>query len=662
MSTDNASKGVTSRLPKWLGPFKWLLLPLVILVMPAYELGKDLSDKAYSKQGLIGGIFNAMFGFGLSVLAFIATSGGLGTALGLSSLIWFPAACIAFLVTAFIAYPGLFLVLLKPTGEKLEKFFKATREFFKKNAKDFFGAIVGFAKHLPGSAKLWNFVENNEKGRWVGGFLGFLTGAGVVGLAGTVAYTLYHLVIPFLPAALLWGWAAPAVAGFVAGVGAIAIVGVLIQLLEFAELYFVAPALTVAAIYAGFGLTEAGVAALGLPALSVWGAVVVEFILGVAYLYPGLHALLKTGIIKSILDGVKWLMENTYGEKDKDFRKFFHHVTSIVAGFIGGGLVFWAFAFYGVFPLPVSILAGVIGLVSSYIASVDALEDGPGTILVGLIAAVATAVGTYWFAPHANVPDWLFYTALVLQTALAFCVVIPGLYQLFRLATNGWLAKPAGAKLASWHDSAKKQLKALKNWWNEKVIKPSYDDKTPYRELFLHLFNLTILGVGVWKAIPLASGWLGLPGWAITTLLVISGFTIYNVVGKILLEGGVAVAGFALGFGAFAHVGWQLYSVDHGYWWLAVMVASTVASIVTYIAAPVAYLFIKIFANPLLGWSRFIWVGLFDFFWGISSWFWNLFWSVYKVFHENVVLPVVHFFGAMIKAMGEIWDSIRGKK
>lgn len=554
-------------------------------------------------------------------------------------------------------------MLLKPTWEQLEKFFKASRAYLKANAKDFFGGIVNIAKKLPASTALWNFVDNKEKGaQWPSTFLGICTGFGVVGLAATVAYLVYGLLVPFVPAALLWGWAAPAAAGFVAGVAAIVIVGLLIQLIEFAETYFVATALSAAAIYAGFGLTAAGVAALGLPAFAVWGAVVVEFLLGVAYLYPGVHALLKTGIIRSILDGVKWLLENTYGEKDKDFRKFFHHVAAIAGGVISGGLVFWAFAFYGVFPLYVSIAAALISMVTGYIASVDGLEDGPGTVLIGLLAAGATGFGTYWFAPHESVPTWLFWTALVIQVAFAFCIVVPALYQLFKLVTNGWLAKPAGATLESWHTSIKKQLRSLKDWWNEKVIKKSYDDKTEYKDLFLHMFNAGVLAVAVWKAIPLTAGLWGLPGWATTTLLVISAYAVYNIVGKILIEGGPAVAGFALGIGAFAKVGWELYQLDHSYWWLAVMVASTVASVLTYVVLPVVYIVIKAIANPLLGWSRFLWVGLFEFVWGSFEWLWKGFWSVYKVVHVNIVMPVVHFFGGILKAIKEVWDSFRGAR
>jgi len=633
---------------------KWLLLPIAATVVPLYRAGKALSKEAYS--GLIRGIFNGMLGLASSIGAAVFTATYLGWAQNLTVLLWFPACCIAFVVTFFILEPLAFLYVLKPIGDGLDWLWKQTREITKKYAKPVFSGIVNAAKLLPGSSSLWAWVENKEKGaQWVDGFMGFVTGVGVLGLTGTISYLVFNTVEPYA-ALVATGWIMTGLTWAAAGVVAIAMIGVLYQLLDKGEIPFVATALTAGAVYAAWPLT----AALGFGLVGTIAIAAAQFVLGVAYVYPAVHGLLKTGLIKAILDGVKELVKKTYDEQDKDYRKFFAQIVTPVCALISGGLAYWALAFYGL-PLvvvaPVALIVAFIG----YAGIGEAFDDFPTTIATGGVLSVASGFGLWWAYGDA-VNAYVLWPSLVLAVAAIFTVVLPLLYLGFRFVTSP-IAKPAGESLGALNEKAYKAVRSLSKWWDTNVINKTYEDRSDYRDGFLHVFNVAVLALGVWQALPLAAGLFGLPGWATLSILGVSAALVYLILGRILLSVGVGAVGIAIGLGTFASSAWYLYQLATAQWWLAAIVAASFASVVMYVVAPVILLAVK----ALLGWlitpvGKTVLGSVYTWSWARFEVVWDAFVAVAKVVNDWVFQPFVRLIGAFFNAIAEAWNSMFGKR
>jgi len=580
---------------------KWLLLPIAGILVPTYKLGKYLTKEAYS--GIFRGIINFLIGLPSAIAASVATATYVGWAHNLSLLVWFPAACVAFLVTLFILAPAAFLYILKPTGDGLEKLWNKTRDIAKKYAKPFFQGVVDLVRNLPGSGKLWAWVENKEKGaQWVDGFVGFVTAIGVLALTSGTAYAVFHFVEPHA-ALVATGWLVTGLTWFAAGVAAIAVVGVLFQLLDKGELPFAATALTAGGVYSLLPISQA--LGFGLPVTIA--VAVAEFVIGLAYVYPAVHGLLKSGLIKTIIEGVRKLVEKTYDEKDVDFKKFFAGLVTPVCALISGGLAFWALAFYGL-PLiliaPVALLVGFI----SYVGVGEAFDDFPTTVGVGGVLSLATGFGLWYFF-DGLVSAWIFWPAVVVAVAFTFSVLLTSLYLGFRYITIG-IAKPVGGTLDSIHTAAYKATRDLTKWWDDKVIDKAYTTthntkEDNYSKGALHVFNLAVLGLGVLNALPLVNGWNGLPFWLTTSLLALSGALVYLLVGRILLSAGTIAIGFAVAIGTFASGTWALYLLAPEQWWLAAVVSASVTSAIFYVVTPAVLMqrFRKILLANGVSWS-----------------------------------------------------------
>ncbi len=634
---------------------KVLLLPAAAVLVPSYRLGKYLSGEAY--RGFARGLLNFLIGLPASIAAAVSTATYVGWAHDLSLLIWFPAACVAFLATLFIIEPAAFLYILKPTGDGLEKLWKATRELATKHAKPFFQGLVDAARKLPGSNSLWTWVENKEKGaQWVDGFVGFLTAVGVLGFTSLTAYTVFHFAAPYA-ALISSGWVMTGIAGFAAGVVAIAIVGVLFQLLDKGQTPFAATALTGAGVYAALPLSKA----LGLGLAGTIGVGAVEFVLGLAYVYPAVHGILKSGLIKTIIEGVRKLVEKTYREQDADYRKFVGTVLTPVCALISGGLAFWALSFYG---LPLLVVAPAVLLVTflTYVGVGEGYDDFESALTCGGILSAATGFAL-WFFFAAAVSPWFFYPLAVIAIAFTFAVIVPVIYLGVR-AVAFPIAKPVGSALGAVNKKAYNATREVCKWWNTSVIDKTYTDETSaYAKGFVHVFNLAVVGLGVWKALPLTAGWLGMPGWLVTSGLVASAGLLYLLVGRALEKTGPIAAGFAVALGTFSAGIWALYQVAPSHWWLAAIVSAAATSAIFYVVTPAVLLVIK----KLLGWlveplGTHVLTPVFEFAWKRFEFVWNAFLVVAKFVNTWLLTPALQFVAAIIKAIGDVWSSMFGRK
>lgn len=633
---------------------KWLLFPLAGAVVPPYRLGKYLSGKAYS--GIFPGIINFLIGMPLGIGAGVWAATYVGWAKGLSLLLWGPASVIAFVVTFFILSPALYLYILKPTCDKLEKLWKATRKAAEKYAKPFFQGIVDLVRNLPGSNKLWTWVEDKEKGaQWVDGFMGFVTGVGILALTGTVAYAVFNFVSPWI-ALFAAGWLFTGLTWFAAGIVAVAMVGIFFQLLEKGDVPFAATAISAGIVGAAWPLTTALGFGLGV-SLAI---AAVQFVIGLAYIYPGVHGLLKTGLIKAILDGVKELVKKTYDEEDKGYRKFFAHVVTPIVALISGGLAFWALSFYGL-PLLLVIPTALVCAAVSYLGTGEAFEDFPTTIGYGAVLSLGVGFAGWWFLAGSITP-YIFWPALALTVAFTFTVVLTALYLGFRKVTFG-ISASAGENLSALHKKAYDGARSLTKWWEKAVINKTYEVEKPYRDAFTHTFVAAVLGLGIWQALPLLAGFLGLPFWAIVSVLVVAALLVYLILGRIALGIGPIAAGFAVGLASFAGITWTLYQAAPSYWWLAAIVAGSFTSVVFYVITPAVLLIV----NTLLGWAiaplgTHVLGKVFDVAWARFEVVWNAFVAIAKVFNKYVLSPFLRLLGSLFKAIADAWASMTGRK
>ena len=585
-------------------PLKWLLAPIAVPSVLLYKLGKKLSGEAY--KGFARGLVNGLIGFALAGLVAFLTAIFVGWTHEYTVLLWFPASCLAWLGTMFIAWPAAFLYIVDPLYDVLHKFLNWTDKIAKEQGKPFFEGLINLVSILPGSGALWNFVNDKNvedgkprKGVWVKGLVGGIAALGAIALAGASGYCAYLFVAPLIPATLAWGYGTIAIAGLAAFLAFWIPVRILYQLLDHAELNFAAPALTAAATYAGAGYIAAGVASLGLAPVFVWPALALTFIVGIAYIYPGFHALLKSGLVKAILDGIKNLVEMAYDDDDADYRKFFGHVVTIPASLAVGALAFIALAFYGIIPAAVGYAVAAVVALVSYLGFGEVLKDRQGSVLVGLVSSAAVGVTAY-FAPHAAIPGWAFWTGLVVLVVATFLVAYPAVYGIIRLLTRSWLAKPAGGALDSIHNGATKVADRVQSWWDKKVIDRSYDDNSEYRDFFMHATNAAVLGLGIWQALPLFTAWVALPAWAIIAILAVLGFIVYMILGRILLGTGPIAFGFAVSAALFGHTAYNLYLLAPEKWWLAGLIGITAASVCFTVVAPAVMAIVRVPANILL--------------------------------------------------------------
>ncbi len=640
-----------------------LLIPLALAVVPVYKLGKRLSSEAY--KGFLRGLFNGLIGLALAGVAAFLTAAYVGWDQGYTVFLWFPATCLAWVLTFFIVWPAGFLYLLRPINDKLLKW---TDTNIKEHVGPAIKGLVNGLKVLPGSGALWDFVEDKnvkegepKKGKWVEDLVAVISGIGSVALAGWIGYEAYGCVAGLIPNATLFTYPVVAV---VAGVLAFWVpVRIFFQLLDHGDLPAAATALSAAAVYFGLSGLVVSNPIVGVPAAI--GAV----LLGIAYIYPAIHGLLKTGLVKWLLDSLKSLAETAYNEKDKDYRKFYGQAATIPAAIGVGALAFLALSFYGFLPVAVCVVVAVVTAVISYIGLGEILDDSPGNALLGLASAAGVAVFAY-FQPHAEMGPWLFWSATAAAAALTFFVVYPLFYALVRVLTISWAAKPVGDALESAHKAVHKLANDVTNWWDKNVIEVAYErryNKTEYRDFFLHLANAAILGLGIWQAIPLAAGVFGLPGWVVTAALAVLGFLVYLIIGRILLGVGASAIGWALSAALFLHVAYKLYLISPDYWPLAAIIASTVASLAFTVVIPGLLAVIRFPLDLLVRpWLNPILAGVYDACWSRFEVIFEGFVNLCKAVWDNFLGPIFGWvgglFAGLIKAISDVWGRLVGRK
>jgi len=661
---------------------KWVFLGIPALIcVPLWRLGKFLSKEAY--KGLMRAIFNGLIGVAAATTASVYSFTVLPLLFGWQSLLFLiPASFATWLVTMFIAYPALYLGVIHPFVRLVDKIHDWTRDLAKNHLAPILESTVGVLKALPGSRSLWDFIEDKnvpadqpKKGKWVGGFLQFVSALGILYVGGTLGWNTFNFLTPItaalaagsLPSFLLPAYVGLGLAIFGAATVAAFVIALTFHTLDKAELNFAAAGLSGLAIWKAFPLTTALVGDFGL--VATIGAVALQLVAGIAYGYPAVHAVLKSGLMKAILDGIKTLFENTYDYKDTNaegvslgYRKFWAQVITIVSSLLAGAISFYVFSVFGLLPVPVIALVAVATAVVSYLTAGEILEGDMAAVGSGLVSAFGAGVYAYFVTP---VTGWLFYVIVASAVILTFFVLYPLVHGFIRLLFGG-VAKPAGEAMERTHEAAVKRARSITKWWETHVWDKAYEEKSKYAEMFVHAINIGVLGVAVWQALPLVSGFWGLPGWASIAVLSVAGFLTYMLLGRAMLAGGTWVVGGLAALTVTAQTGWTLYQSNQNLWWAAIIVALTVGSFAFYVAVPAALRVVRLVADPLLtSWLGPILSGIYKFFWdkfeviadlfiGMVKWLWK--------FIAPIFGWLFSILGAIFKGIADVWNSMFGRR
>jgi hypothetical protein len=656
---------------------KFVLYPFVALFMLVWEPAKFLSKKAYGGkwQSII---VSCLVGFGLSCLAAVSAAD-----FGLShhvSFVWWGLGSIAgFFLTGGIFWPLAYLGVFKPLWNLGEKFFDLTRKISKNAAAPMFKGLVSVACKFPGASALWNSVLDTppaegapRRKRWAFGALSFAVAVATLALGAFVAYTSYTYLLSLVPTVLWDLHVNQALAGLLALTAATLVLVPLYQLQDEGEEGHLVVVLTGAATWAV--VTKTALLA-GFAGLSLYAAAAAVAVVGFIYVVPGVIALLSGGLAEAVLRGWKNLLEAVYDdEENKDFRKFYHNLMNIVVALIFGAVAYYVAGLINLPPVLVWVAVAVTVLYSYVEALREVINKSAGNPLVGVTLSVTSGVASWFVLPGlvGLVGGWLAAACVGITFAVGF-IVYPFFYLIVRALTS-WAAAPAGAVLDSVHTSAVEAFLKLRKAVRD-IQRSAFDDTTPYSGMFGHVLNISVIGVAIWQALPLAMSYLSFGFWANTALAVFVGVNLFMLLGKLFYKWGAEALAVGGGFVALLSSAHWAYGVSGGNVVATVAVALTAASIVGGFVAPAVYLVIRPVANLMItGWLAPLLSNTFDFMWKVYEGFWRQFASVYNIalrvvkpiftFFYKLVAPIVGAIIAMLgpisRAVASVWQSIAG--
>jgi len=658
---------------------KVVLTPFVFVVMFLFwKPAKFLSGKAYDgkwKDGLLAGLI----GFALSCVAAVSAA-NFGLSHGISFIWWGLASVGAFVYTGGIVWPLAFLGLFKPLWKFGDKLLDLTRSLAKNVTGPFFAGAASVARKIPGADALWAIVQDTPKvegaksrKRWAVGVCHGIVFIATLALTALVAYVSYNFLLSLVSVPLLNAYFVnQALAGLLALTAATFVMVPLYQMQDEGKESYVVAALSGAATWA---LATKTVLLAGIAGLGFYGAVAGIFALLFVYLVPGLIALASGGLVEALLRGWKNLLEAVYDdEKNQDFRKFYHNLMNIVVALLSGAVAFYVATLVH---LP-AVLVWVAVVASVLYSYVDALREvankSAGNAIIGVTVSLACGVaGWFWLPALLGITGGALVAAVIGVVAVVGFIVHPLAYLLVRLLTS-WAAAPVGTLLDNARVGATTLFKKVRDAVRS-MQKKAFDDSTPYSGMFGHLLNVAVIGVAIWKALPLAMGFLSFGFWVNTVLAVFVGINMFMLLGKLFHKWGAEALALGAGFVALLSSAHWAYGVSGGSIAATILVACTAASVAGGFVAPAVYLVLRPIANLVLtGWLAPLLETCFNFMWDLFESFWRKFAVLYRGaaalvkpifrFLARIAAPIIKvvasLVGPLARAAASVWASIAG--
>lgn len=401
-----------------------------------------------------------------------------------------------------------------------------------------------------------------------------------------------------------WGYVPGGLVGIIAGliVGAIGFT----LLLNF-RLRLVAAVTSVAATWYFADYTNGIVSQIPLFGFDIvapvlpWIAYALELLVFAGFAFPILHIAISHGLRK--LANVLDLFEDVYGESRGGYREFFLQVANIA----GTAAVVW----YG--PALVTTFLGLTALYAVWPIVIAAalftyivlgkLLDATGSWPFGV--ATSGWVGMEFFAyyhSHYEFGGWIAnwgFTALA--AAVNFFILFPVAYLIVRWVLNrAWLAGFVRDGLVNFHNKVCKSVETLVEELFEAAEK-TYNDRTPYREVGVHLTNivvaLAVLGGTIWGGFYLeVASWLTFGTAGVLTMVS------YGAFGKLLLNKGMKPVGYLVAAVSGVLLGVFVHGAQPEVWGYYRFIASVIgglfgAAVTHGILFPWLYLFIRAIIN-----------------------------------------------------------------
>ncbi len=357
-----------------------------------------------------------------------------------------------------------------------------------------------------------------------------------------------------------WGYVPGTAVGIIAGLMVGGSTGALVW---FLRMRLFAAVSGIAATYAVAPYSDALITTIPLghfgfiaPVLP-WLAYGFELLVFSGFAFPILHIAITHSV--KVFSKIADLWDDVYLEQHGGYREFFLQILnigatalviwfgpSLAAGWLGYTSLWADFALTGAAALFTYVVVGKVLDCTGKWPVVIAIACYAGTTSFAWYAALFTATGSAGIG--------VFVAGFLATIAIGF----PAPYAMVRwILDRPWLAGAVRDPLVNAHKRVCRGFADLVDELFEAAAE-TYGDKTPFREVAIHLTNiflaLAILGGIIW-----AGGMLGVAAWLTNLSAVLLALTSYSIIGKALLRWGMAPVGFvvaaALGvvFGVFVH-------------------------------------------------------------------------------------------------------------
>lgn len=642
---------------------EWILLAIAVCLYPFVEFKNFLKEKTY--RGWEGGL-RAAFGHLFGLAGGIYVGWLTGWFFEWPYLSWIAAGIATWPLTKWYFWPIGYWLVIHPVWWTCEKLWDGIRYVAKNWLFNILNGILNVLRCLPGSNALWTAVLDDAKPAdpeqpryreesWVQKLLYVITFPTAAFCCWQLGYNTYEFIFGAFSLPLL-NWVAGVGAGLFVGLLS---AGILWNWFEHGKVPALAVTAGGVALYFGAGLVATAAGAVGIAGWGIYAAYAVAFSVFVAYLYPAADWFLRNGI-EWCWKKLKPAIQETYGEEDKDYAGFFHHLTNIVAS----GFVFWlTLGLCGDLGLGTILSYGLatVATLLGYELIFKALDEEFGNGLTGLALSGLAGyfVGNWWFGSHEGwlAADYATIGVGVVGALATGFVVFPIAYVLLRGALRFvGLHIPARDFLAWVYGGVDKAFR----WVGKKlelVYTWSYRDKHKYAEFFLHAVNLVGTYFAATYLYAWTSGWWAILAWpavAIGTGLV------YLLLGKTLTKSGwgIEAVGGLTSIAATIFVGAHVHAVYPEQWYITGIVGAATLVTTFAIGFPAAYWIVKapgwvlslILQRPVVGlhnlaWARFEFIA-------------EKFAAIYQGLVEALAPYFVRLAG-MIAKIREMWARIR---
>ncbi len=640
--------------------WQWLAAPFALVWLALNETRKFLHSKCYDRgwSSWPSWFFSIFLSFG----AVIWSSHSLGWEQNYPGYMWMPGGIFAGYCTWAYIWPIIHLLVIR-TAIKVTDLVWEVIKFF---ARDVFGVVtngfVNVVRYLPGSDALWNSFSKRD---FFGNVITFLLGASALGGGCYYGWNVWEMVESFIPGytpALLLAWTPTwvySVIGATAGaVVTLAIAGTAWQCLDHGKLNGVAVTTGALLGYAFYSTLVGWLGLIGLTGYGVWGGLAVALVLFVGYVFPAINKLFALGWLEKVLEGLRKINQDTYGDDLGDYHKVYAHLANFAAT---AALTWVAWTTCGALGLALYFTLPIMALVvvTAYLV-VHSYLRGPGApILVGVGLSGYAGYLTYNHYFDAGYPFGIF--GAVPTAILAFLVIVGVIYPLVYIGVK-WLTTNLGiekllAPLDAFYKWVDDSVKVLSERL-ERVYWDAYKDNTDFRDWFIQVVNIAV-AVAIYMSLTVYLGfgssllWIGVAGF-IT-------YCAYAFFGQFLARPadiGLHFSGIISGLITAGYVGSTVWGVTDSYWITGVTGFFTLA--LTYaFAFPVVYIALRFCLNLLVAsWSTKLLVGLHSFAWNIFD---KCIWTPVTVmagWFKEVLGPLYGALVAVASAFKAIYDNI----